>query len=139
MRTFGKIVLTALPLAFVASQAGSDTFVRMLSGPSGGSWYPYGAKMMDLVGKNVKGVSASNGPGGGVGNVRDINKGNAELGWTFGNTAYDGYMGRGKFKKKLTFLRTKAEQEKYVRLIQEAKDNPNKPPIEDEPDRAGVD
>lgn len=105
MRNLIKLALIVAPIALVAHTASADTFVRMLSGPSGGSWYPYGAKIMEQIGKNVKGVSTSNGPGGGVGNVKDVGRGNVELGWTFGNTAYDGYNGKGKFKKSLKNIR----------------------------------
>lgn len=105
MRILTKVLLTAVPIALMAGHAGAETFVKMTSGPSGGSWYPYGAKIMELIGKNVKGISTSNGPGGGVGNVRDVHKNNAQLGWTFGNTAYDGFAGLGKFKKKNTNIR----------------------------------
>jgi len=83
----------------------ADTFVRMLTGPAGGSWYPYGAKMMEMAGKEIKGISASSGPGGGVGNAKNLESKKAEFGWTFANTAYDAYKGNGKFKKPHTHLR----------------------------------
>ncbi len=105
MRNLTKIALIAAPIALMASHASGEEFVRMLSGPSGGSWYPYGAKMAEMWGNDIKGITTSNGPGGGVGNVRDVGRGNAQLGWTFGNTAYDGYNGKGKFKKSLKNVR----------------------------------
>ncbi|MEE8332795.1 MAG: TAXI family TRAP transporter solute-binding subunit [Alphaproteobacteria bacterium] len=105
MRTITKIILTAIPLALASSAVSAETFIRMVSGPSGGSWYPYGAKMAEMWGNDVKGITTSNGPGGGVGNVRDVGRGKAQLGWTFGNTAYDGYNGKGKFKKSLKNVR----------------------------------
>ena len=40
-----------------------------------------------------------------------------------------------KLKKKLTFLRTPEEHANQKKLIQEAKDNPSKPPVDDELDR----
>ena len=86
-------------VAFAAPVAGADTFVRMVSGPSGGSWYPLGAKIMQVMQKEISGVAASNGPGGGVGNVKDVGQGNAEIGWSYGHTAYNGYIGRGKFDR----------------------------------------
>lgn len=104
MKIHAKIAVAALPLALVAGFAGTanaaDTFVRMISGPAGGAWYPFGAKIMEVAQKDVAGIRTSNGPGGGVGNVRNVNKGSAELGWTFGFTAYEGFEGKGKFKKK---------------------------------------
>ena len=38
--------------------------------------------MTQLFGKNIDGIKSATGPGGGVGNVRDVNKKNAELGRT---------------------------------------------------------
>jgi len=98
MSRFTKLMATAAVAAVMAApvlstQASAETFVRIVSGPSGGSWYPLGAKMAEIFGKNVKGISTSNGPGGGIGNVLDVNKGEAELGWTYGHTAFDGYKG----------------------------------------------
>lgn len=97
--------LAAAPMFTLPSAGGAETFVRMLSGPAGGSWYPYGAKMMEMAGKQIKGVTTSNGPGGGVGNAKNVDSKKAELGWTFAQTAYDGFNGKGAFKKKRTNLR----------------------------------
>lgn len=93
MKKLMKILLTAAPLILAGSfVANAQTFVRIASGPSGGSWYPLGAKMAEIFDK-IDGISVSNGPGGGVGNVLDVNKKEAELGWTYGHTAYDGLKG----------------------------------------------
>lgn len=100
MKNLLKMSAIALPLVVASGAAQGETFVRMVSGPAGGAWYPFGAKIMEVAQKQVKGIRTSNGPGGGVGNVRTVNKGNAEFGWTFGFTAYNGYSGKGKFKKK---------------------------------------
>jgi TRAP transporter TAXI family solute receptor len=100
MKTISKILLTAVPLTLAASAVSADTFVRMLAGPQGGAWYPYGAKMSEMFQKNIKGITTSTGPGGGVGNIRDVNRGNAELGWTFGHTAVTGMNGGKPFKGK---------------------------------------
>ena len=91
MTAASAVALLSAPL--MATTVSAETFVRIASGPSGGSWYPLGAKMAEIFGKNVPGISTSNGPGGGVGNVLDVNKGEAELGWTYGHTAFDGYKG----------------------------------------------
>jgi len=79
-------------------------FLRMVSGPEGGSWYPLGSGMMSIVEKNLK-ISTSNGPGGGVGNCKVVNAGRADFGWSYTHTAYNAYEGRGKFKKKNTNIR----------------------------------
>ena len=86
-------------LLLAASLANAQTFVRMVSGPAGGSWYPLGAKIMQVMQEEVGGIATSNGPGGGVGNIKDVSEGNAEIGWSYGHTAYNGYVGRGKFDR----------------------------------------
>jgi TRAP transporter TAXI family solute receptor len=101
MHQTSKMLVIAGTIALVAAPAAAaDKFVRIVSGPAGGSWYPLGAKIAEVIQKNVKGVSTKNTPGGGVGNVRDVSRGNAEIGWTYGHTAYDGLTGKGGFKKK---------------------------------------
>lgn len=93
MNKFMKVVLTTVPLVMAGTfTAQADEFIRIASGPSGGSWYPLGAKMAEIFGK-IDGLSVSNGPGGGVGNVLDVNKKESELGWTYGHTAFDGLKG----------------------------------------------
>jgi TRAP transporter TAXI family solute receptor len=100
-----KILALALPLALAATQASAETFVRMVSGPAGGSWYPLGAKISEVLGKAVPGISTSNGPGGGVGNIKDVSKGEAEIGWSYGHTAYNGFTGQGAFDSKYENVR----------------------------------
>jgi hypothetical protein len=97
MRRLASILVALVPLLLVSTVAGAETFVRMVSGPAGGSWYPLGAKIAEVLGREVPGIATSNGPGGGVGNVKDVNSGNAELGWSYAHTAYNGLAGQGKF------------------------------------------
>jgi len=103
----GIILLAILMVSvFVITSApqAEQKFLRMFSGPEGGSWYPLGSAMMSIVEKGT-GISSSNGPGGGVGNCKAVNGGRADLGWTYTHTAYNAYNGRGKFDKKSTNLR----------------------------------
>lgn len=99
----GFVVALAFCLVVPVVQA-EKKFLRMFSGPEGGSWYPLGSAMMAIVEKNTN-LSTSNGPGGGVGNCKAVNGGRADLGWTYTHTAFNAYEGRGKFKKKNTNLR----------------------------------
>ncbi len=105
-----KILSVAGCLTLAAPFAtAADTFVRMVSGPAGGSWYPLGAKIMQVMQKEISGISTKLEPGGGVGNIKDVSQGNAEIGWSYGHTAYNGYIGRGKFTqpyKNVTFFAT---------------------------------
>jgi len=97
------LVVVSILLITSAPQA-EQKFLRMFSGPEGGSWYPLGSAMMGIVEKST-GISSSNGPGGGVGNCKAVNGGRADLGWTYTDTAYNAYNGRGKFDKKNENLR----------------------------------
>ena len=97
------MVMVSVFLITSAPQA-EQKFLRMFSGPEGGSWYPLGSAMMSIVEKGT-GISSSNGPGGGVGNCKAVNGGRADLGWTYTHTAFNAYSGRGKFNKKSTNLR----------------------------------
>ena len=102
MKRKGFIVLASVVVSIllIASAAQAEQkFLRMFSGPEGGSWYPLGSAMMSIVEKNLN-ISTSNGPGGGVGNCKAVHGGRADLGWTYTHTAYNAYTGRGKFKKK---------------------------------------
>ncbi len=103
MKPTGKFLFRLAPLALAgllaATAANAETFVRMVSGPAGGSWYPLGAKIAEVLGKNVPGIATSNGPGGGVSNVQDVNRAEAELGWSYAHTAFNGSKGQGKFTK----------------------------------------
>ena len=100
-----KLLAVAAPLALFATSASAETFVRMVSGPSGGSWYPLGAKIAEVWGKTVKDVATSNGPGGGVGNVKDVNKGEAEVGWSYGHTVFEGWKAGDGFDKEMKNVR----------------------------------
>ncbi len=99
------VLLALCFLLITPAQAADKKFVRMFSGPEGGSWYPLGVAMMQIVEKNIPGISTSNGPGGGVGNCKAVQGGRADLGWSYTHTAFNAYNGKGKFDKKHTKLR----------------------------------
>jgi TRAP transporter TAXI family solute receptor len=106
---FKKFLLIVLTVSLVAamgvtpSQA-EQKFLRMFSGPEGGSWYPLGSAMMSILEKNL-GIASSNGPGGGVENCKAVNAGRADLGWSYTHTAYNAYEGRSEFDKKNSNIR----------------------------------
>jgi hypothetical protein len=109
MKRTVTILSVAAGLLLTAPLASAETFVRMVSGPAGGSWYPLGAKIMQVMQRDIKGVSTALAPGGGVGNIMDVSNGEAEIGWSSGHTAYNGYIGRGKFDhpyKNIAFFAT---------------------------------
>ena len=46
MKRISSVILVASSLIATATMANADQFLRMVSGPAGGSWYPLGAKIM---------------------------------------------------------------------------------------------
>jgi len=107
------IILVLVAVAFILSSTivtgaewkADKKFLKMASGPEGGSWYPLGSGIMKLVEENIKGVSTSNGPGGGVGNCKVVQRGDVDFGWSYSHTCYDAYNARPPFTKKLNKIR----------------------------------
>ena len=100
MNTLTRILAPgALALGLASIPAQADQFVRMVSGPSGGSWYPLGAKIMQVFDENIDGIATSNTSGGGISNVLAVNGGDAEIGWSYAHTTANGFNGQGKFSK----------------------------------------
>jgi hypothetical protein len=97
MKSFIRVAALAAPLVMVGASANADTFVRMVSGPAGGSWYPLGAKIMQTMQDEIPGIATSNTSGGGISNIKAVSGGDAEIGWSYAHTAYNGYTGGGKF------------------------------------------
>jgi len=105
MKYISKVAIVTSALLATASVANADQFIRMVSGPSGGSWYPLGAKIMQVMQSQIKGVATSNTSGGGISNVMSVDGGDAEFGFTYAHTVANGYNGKGKFKKAHTNVR----------------------------------
>jgi TRAP transporter TAXI family solute receptor len=99
MKIKTTIAVIVLTVAAASGVARAETFVRMVSGPSGGSWYPLGAKIMQVFDEKVDGISTSNTSGGGISNILSVSGGDAEIGWSYAHTSYNGYVGKGKFTK----------------------------------------
>jgi hypothetical protein len=99
-------LVSVLTIMFCAPMAKADEkFLRMFSGPEGGSWYPLGAAMMSVLQKKIPGISTSNGPGGGVGNCKAVDAKRADLGWTYTHTSYAAIQGLHPFDKKYDNVR----------------------------------
>lgn len=93
------IALAAAFTLTAGTSVSADDFLRMYSGPSGGSWYPLGAKIMQVFDDEIDGITTSNTSGGGISNIKSVHDGDAEIGWSYAHTAYNGHSGGGKFDK----------------------------------------
>jgi len=99
MKLFRSLTLAVVATPLMLATAQADQFLRMVSGPSGGSWYPLGAKIMQLMDEEIDGVTTSNTSGGGISNIMSVNGGDAEVGFSYAHTAANGVKGTGKFTK----------------------------------------
>jgi TRAP transporter TAXI family solute receptor len=99
MKPLKSLLLAASVLPLAVSAAHADQFVRMVSGPSGGSWYPLGAKIMQVMDEEIDGITTSNTSGGGISNILSVNGGDAEVGFSYAHTAANGMNAKGKFNK----------------------------------------
>ena len=105
MNKLSRFLLPVAAAALLAAPVQADTFVRMVSGPSGGSWYPLGAKIMQVMEENIDGIATSNTSGGGISNVLAVSGGDAEVGFSYAHTTANGFNGVGKFTSKQVDVR----------------------------------
>lgn len=99
MKLIRLVTLGMVAAPLMLSTAHADQFVRMVSGPSGGSWYPLGAKIMQVMDDEIDGITTSNTSGGGISNIMSVNGGDAEVGFSYAHTAANGMNAAGKFTK----------------------------------------
>ncbi|UEM25194.1 TAXI family TRAP transporter solute-binding subunit (plasmid) [Skermanella mucosa] len=100
--TFKRAVLgtaVALGTGLAAGGAGAETF-RLMTGPQGGSWYPLGGAIQNIIQKAVPGSSVQVQPGAGIINAIGVENGKAELGFGNSVSTVDAVHGRDPFKAK---------------------------------------
>ncbi len=91
-------LLGGLLLAFGTGTAGAED-IRLMTGPQGGSWYPLGGAIKNLVEKNVEGTNVSVGPGAGIANVKAIEAGKADIAFANSVSTVDAINGKPPFEK----------------------------------------
>lgn len=72
--------------------------LKMMTGPMGGSWYPLGGAIAELIQKAIPGTSVSVAPGGGIANIVGVEEGKADIGFGNSCSSVDGVAGRDPFK-----------------------------------------
>lgn len=108
MRYWGILLACLFVLATIPAGAAEPPlkFIRIAGGGMGGAWYLGAAKMASFCEKIWPGISASSTPGGGVGNMRRLQKNEYQIAFTFTDTIYNAAKGKPPFKSpiKLRFL-----------------------------------
>ena len=102
---FGALALSA-GLA-LGTPAAAQTNLSIVTGGTGGVYYPLGGGLANLLTKHVPGYAATaEVTGGSVDNLKLIGAGKAQLGLTMADATLDAYKGEDKFKGAKVEVRT---------------------------------
>jgi hypothetical protein len=85
------------------SNSGSER-IKFVTGPQGGSWYPLGGAIKNLVENRLDGVSVQVLPGAGIANVKAVESGQAQIGLANSVSTVDAISGRPPFTEKATHI-----------------------------------
>lgn len=100
MKTNRIAAALAIALASAISVPAGAQQLKMMTGPQGGSWYPLGGAIQNIIEKNVPGTAVQVLPGAGISNVLGVQTGKAELGFGNAGSSVDGVNGVEPFKQK---------------------------------------
>ncbi len=82
------------------AQQTQDIQLVFATGPSGGTWYPLGGAIAEVIQKKVPGVTVSIQMGGGEANVKGVQKGIYQMGISYSHTTAEAVEGTGSFDEK---------------------------------------
>jgi TRAP transporter TAXI family solute receptor len=99
MKNLATALLAAGAAVAIAGAAPAED-LRLMTGPQGGSWYPLGGAIQNMVQANMAGVSVQVLPGGGVANVKAVSAGKADIAFANSVSTVDAMEGRGAFTEK---------------------------------------
>jgi TRAP transporter TAXI family solute receptor len=95
-----KTLILAGGLAAAMTAAAPANELKMMTGPQGGSWIPLGGQLKDLWEKAIPGTNIASQPGAGIANVRGVEEGKADIGFSNSISAVDALAGKAPFNKK---------------------------------------
>jgi TRAP transporter TAXI family solute receptor len=72
--------------------------VRLMTGPQGGSWYPLGGAIKNLVEKTMSDANVSVAPGAGIANVKAIESNKADIAFANSVSTVDAIQGKAPFE-----------------------------------------
>ena len=102
MRCAPAVVAALVLLAGSGRAEEKSVRLSIATGGTGGVYYPLGGGLAAVLSKSLPGVEATaEVTSASVDNVKLIGAGKADIGFTLGDTAADGYHGVGKFKEKV--------------------------------------
>ena len=99
--------VTAIALAFALGAAAQTSRISITTGGTGGVYYPMGGGMANILSKYVPGLTATaEVTGGSIDNLKLINAGKSEVGFSMADSGWDAYEGNDKFKDGKVNVRT---------------------------------
>ncbi|GBD44598.1 hypothetical protein HRbin40_02087 [bacterium HR40] len=93
---FRQALLVSAVLAVAAGSAAAAE-LRFMTGPQGGSWYPLGGAIKNIVETAIPGTTVQVLPGAGIANVKAVEAGKAELGFANSVSTVDAIQGKPPF------------------------------------------
>ncbi|MEC9368092.1 MAG: TAXI family TRAP transporter solute-binding subunit [Pseudomonadota bacterium] len=99
MKSHTKALLLAASVAIMAAGAAQAGELKLVTGPQGGSWYPLGGALKNLIEKGMAGTTVQVGPGAGIANVKAIEAGKADMGFANSVSTVDAIGGKAPFEK----------------------------------------
>ncbi len=94
--------LLAAALCAVISSAASAETLRFMTGPQGGSWYPMGGAIKNVVEQVMPDTSLQVMPGAGIANVKAIQAGKADIAFANSVSTVDAINGKPPFDEAAT-------------------------------------
>jgi len=110
-RRMARYGLLAAAVALAPLGAKADEFINILTGGTGGVYYPLGVAMSKIYAENIKGAKPSvQSTKASVENLNLLQQGKGEIAFTLGDSLADAWKGNAEvgFKAKLNKLRTVA-------------------------------
>lgn len=93
IRILGGVCVAAL----LAAQTAHGQEITLMSGPQGGSWYPLGGAIQNIVETNIPGAKVQVLPGAGIANVKGVEAGKADMGFANSVSTVDAIEGKPPF------------------------------------------
>ncbi|MFC4025221.1 TAXI family TRAP transporter solute-binding subunit [Oceanobacillus longus] len=104
------LLLAACGSAEESSEAQSNSQdLTITTGAQGGSWYPIGGALAELMNKNMDGITFSSVPGGGTSNPQSVATGKADIGFSYNSTLVSAQDGTDPYDEKLDGLKAVAK------------------------------
>ena len=92
------LLASAVFVAMAGTAVAAD--LKLVTGPQGGSWYPLGGALKNLIEKQIPGTNVQVGPGAGIANVKAVQAGKADIGFANSVSTVDAINGKPPFEKK---------------------------------------